>query len=159
MGLKMFGPGIEWMHAVALKPRETVNDLMDSLQARLCILGGSRLFAGLPSDALEVLALGMKQRRIAPGNTIFNRSDEGATLFGILAGQVRIVIGGSDGREQVLRMLGPGEMRESRQNQRLQSRFRTDLEARFCRRADFRGQRYPGHKVRSGPGLRGYMPD
>lgn len=98
------------MRAVASGPQETVSDITDSLQARLCILGSSRLFAGLPPDALEVLALGMKQRRIAPGSTIFNRSDEGSALFGILAGQVRIVIGGADGRERVLRMLGPGEM-------------------------------------------------
>ncbi len=110
MGLKMFGPGIEWMRAVASKPQEIVTDLTDSLQARLCILGGSRLFAGLPSDALEILALGVKRRGIGAGNAIFNRSDEGSSLFGVLAGQVRIVIGGADGREQVLRMLGPGEM-------------------------------------------------
>jgi CRP/FNR family transcriptional regulator, cyclic AMP receptor protein len=91
-------------------PDKLVSGMVDSLRTRLQMLGSSRLFAGLPSDALETLALGMKHRQAASGEMIFARSDEGTTLFGILTGQVRIVIGGADGREQVLRMLGPGEM-------------------------------------------------
>jgi CRP/FNR family transcriptional regulator, cyclic AMP receptor protein len=91
-------------------PDKLVSGMVDSLRTRLQMLGSSRLFAGLPSDALETLALGMKQRQAASGEIIFARSDEGTTLFGILTGQVRIAIGGADGREQVLRMLGPGEM-------------------------------------------------
>ena len=98
------------MHVVSSGTDETVTDMTDPLQARLHILGGSRLFVGLPSDALETLALEIKQRRVPAGKAIFVRSDEGSVLFGILAGQVRIVISDVDGREHVLRMLGPGEM-------------------------------------------------
>ena len=87
-----------------------VSNRMDTLQTRIHILRGSRLFADLPSDALEALALSMKQRQAAPGESIFVRTDEGSALFGILEGQVRIVIVGIDGGEQVLRVLGPGEM-------------------------------------------------
>jgi CRP/FNR family cyclic AMP-dependent transcriptional regulator len=89
---------------------ETVSDTADTLQTRLRILSGSRLFAGLPVDALEAFALAMKRRHVARAEAIFLRTDEGSALFAILSGQVRIVIGGTDGREHVLRMLGPGEM-------------------------------------------------
>jgi CRP/FNR family transcriptional regulator, cyclic AMP receptor protein len=91
-------------------PDGIVSNRMDTLQTRIHILRGSRLFADLPSDALEALALSMKQRQAAPGEAIFVRTDEGSALFGILEGQVRIVIVGIDGGEQVLRVLGPGEM-------------------------------------------------
>ena len=52
----------------------------------------------------------MKERYVAPNEAIFLQTDEGSTLFGILAGEVRIVIGDIDGREQILRVLGPGEV-------------------------------------------------
>ncbi len=83
---------------------------MDTLQTRLRILRRSRLFADVPADALETLALTMNERHAAPNEAIFLQTDEGSGLFGILLGEVRIVIGGIDGREQVLRVLGPGEM-------------------------------------------------
>ena len=81
----------------------------DTFQTRLRILGGSRWFADVPADALDTLAL-VKERQAAPDEAIFLQTDEGSALFAILAGQVRIVIRGADGREQVLRVLGPGEM-------------------------------------------------
>ncbi len=89
---------------------ETVSARGDTLQTRLRVLSGSRLFADLPVDALEALALAMKRWQAEPGQAIFLRADEGSALFAILSGQVRIVIGGTDGGEHMLRMLGPGEM-------------------------------------------------
>jgi CRP-like cAMP-binding protein len=68
------------------------------------------LFADVPAEMLETLALTMKERHVAPNEAIFLQADEGSTLFGILAGEVRIVIGGIEGREQILRVLGPGEV-------------------------------------------------
>src|SRR5437016_6298792 len=91
-------------------PCETVSDKTDTLQTRVRILNDSRLFAGLPADVLEALALAMKRRQAAASEGIFLQTDEGSALFAVLAGQVRIVIGGTDGREHVLRVLGPGEM-------------------------------------------------
>jgi CRP-like cAMP-binding protein len=64
----------------------------------------------MPADALQTLALGMKQRQACPTEAIFLRADEASALFAILVGQVQIVIGSTDGREHVLRILGPGEM-------------------------------------------------
>ncbi len=92
---------------VCLRSHEAV---ADTLRTRVRMLRGSRLFASVPDDALETVALSMNERNVAPNEAIFLRTDEGTALFGILTGQVRIVIGGIDGREQVLRVLGPGEM-------------------------------------------------
>jgi CRP-like cAMP-binding protein len=89
---------------------KTVLDRADTLQIRLRILRGSHLFAAMPPDALEILAASMKEVQAASGEAIFRQMDEGSGLFAILAGQVRIVIGGTDGREHVLRLLGPSEM-------------------------------------------------
>jgi CRP-like cAMP-binding protein len=84
--------------------------ITDTLENRLRILRGSRLFADLPADALEILASTMKERHAAPNEVIFLQTDEGCALFWILEGEVRIVIGGIDGREKVLRVLGPSEI-------------------------------------------------
>jgi CRP-like cAMP-binding protein len=91
-------------------PSRTQEIETDTLQIRLRMLRGSRLFADMPNDALETLALTMKGRNAAPNEAVFLQTDEGAALYGILVGEVRIVIGGIDGREQILRVLGPGEM-------------------------------------------------
>jgi CRP/FNR family cyclic AMP-dependent transcriptional regulator len=91
-------------------PNEIVPDRADTLQIRLRILSGSRLFADLPADVLEVMALAMKRREAAPAEVIFLQTDEESALFAILSGQVRIVIRDADGREHVLRVLGPGEI-------------------------------------------------
>jgi CRP/FNR family cyclic AMP-dependent transcriptional regulator len=92
---------------VHLRSHEAVTD---TLRNRLHMLRASRLFANVPADALATVALTMKERNTAPNTAIFLQTDEGAALFGILVGEVRIVVSGVDGREQVLRVLGPGEM-------------------------------------------------
>jgi CRP/FNR family transcriptional regulator, cyclic AMP receptor protein len=89
------------------RTRECVTD---SLQIRVRVFRSSLLFADLPADTLESLALTMTARYAAPNETIFLQTEEGSALYGILVGEVRIVIGGIDGREQVLRVLGPGEI-------------------------------------------------
>jgi CRP/FNR family transcriptional regulator, cyclic AMP receptor protein len=82
----------------------------DGLETRLRILRRSRVFADVPDGSLRTVASAMKERRAAPNEAIFLQSDEGSALFWIGAGEVRIVIAGIDGREKVLRVLGPGEM-------------------------------------------------
>jgi CRP/FNR family cyclic AMP-dependent transcriptional regulator len=98
------------MQSLTLGSDEPAPERADTLQTRLHLLRGSHLFAGMPADALQTLALGMKQRQACPTEAIFLRADEASALFAILVGQVRIVIGSADGREHVLRVLGPGEM-------------------------------------------------
>jgi CRP/FNR family transcriptional regulator, cyclic AMP receptor protein len=98
------------MQGSTLGSDEPVPERTDTLQTRLHILRGSRLFAGMPADALQTLALSMKQRQACPTEAIFLRMDEASAMFAILVGQVQIVIDSIHGREHVLRVLGPGEM-------------------------------------------------
>ncbi len=77
---------------------------------RTRLLAHSAMFPALPGEALDALAAAMTEQALAPGTTIFRQDDAGTTLFAVLAGQVRIVTVADDGRERVLRQVGPGEM-------------------------------------------------
>jgi CRP-like cAMP-binding protein len=80
------------------------------LRLRVRLLAGSRLFAALPAPALTTLAASMTERQADAGQAIFLQGDPGSALFALRAGQVRIVVGGADGREHVLRTAGPGDI-------------------------------------------------
>jgi CRP-like cAMP-binding protein len=80
------------------------------LRLRARLLAGSRLFAALPEPTLNALAAAMTERHAETGQAIFLQGDPGTSLFAVLAGQVRIVVGGTDGREHVLRVATPGDV-------------------------------------------------
>ena len=67
------------------------------------------LFAELPAGEAEKLAALLRQRRYRPGEPVFREGDPGTALYVIQTGEVRILLGGSDGKEVVLALLGPGE--------------------------------------------------
>ncbi len=73
-------------------------------------IGASSLFSALPEPTLTAIAAAMTERQVECGTKIFLQSDPGTALYALLAGQVRIVVGGADGREHVLRLAGPGEV-------------------------------------------------
>jgi CRP-like cAMP-binding protein len=84
--------------------------MIADLRPRLRLLAASRLFAALPEKSLEAIAAAMTERTAETGEAIFLQSDPGSALFAIIAGQVRILVGGADGREHVLRLAGPGDI-------------------------------------------------
>ena len=61
----------------------------------------------LPREVLHQLALSVAERRYAPGERIIREGDEGAELFIVEHGRVRVEIGGRR-RKEVAR-LGPGQ--------------------------------------------------
>ena len=73
------------------------------------VLRGVSLFADLPSADLEELATGLRRRRYARGQVIFTQGDPGSSLCVIEEGRVRIAVGSDEGKELVLRVLGPGD--------------------------------------------------
>jgi CRP-like cAMP-binding protein len=79
-------------------------------RARCRALAGCSLFASLSAGSLEALAAAMIERQLECGEEIFRQGDPGHALFAVLAGEVRIVVGGDDGRDHVLRVAGPGEV-------------------------------------------------
>lgn len=68
------------------------------------------VFAGLDAQSLSDLAAAMTPRRWPAGTTIFQRGDTGDHLLAIRSGRIRLSLSNSQGREIVLRTLGPGDV-------------------------------------------------
>lgn len=66
-------------------------------------------FAGLDEQTLATLALGAVQQRYAPGSIVFLEGDAGRGLSFLAEGRLKVVKLSPEGREQVLRVFGPGE--------------------------------------------------
>ena len=77
---------------------------MDSALARL------PLFAALDADAAAALEAVMSSRGVVRGHVVFHEGDPGDRLFVVLDGKVKISRAAADGRENLLAVLGRGEM-------------------------------------------------
>jgi len=77
---------------------------MDGALARL------PLFVALDDDAAAALEGIMTTRSLERGHHIFREGDTGDRLFVVLDGKVKISRAAADGRENLLAVLGPGEM-------------------------------------------------
>ena len=74
------------------------------------VLATAPLFAGLDETTAELLASAMTTRAVDRGHVVFNEGDTGDRLFIVLDGKVKISRSAADGRENLLAVLGPGEM-------------------------------------------------
>src|SRR3954468_17291021 len=68
------------------------------------------VFSRLPEEGRERLGRLLRPRRYARGEVIFLEGDQGTALCLIAEGRIRIQLTGSDGREAVLNVYGPGEI-------------------------------------------------
>ena len=68
------------------------------------------LFAALDEDTAAALGAAMSTRNVSRGHVVFREGDAGDRLFVVLDGKVKISRASSDGRENLLAVLGPGEM-------------------------------------------------
>jgi len=84
--------------------------LRPGMTPALQVLSANKLFGGLPLPDLEALAARTQERPMRRGETLFRRGDPGSGMLAILAGEVRITLASAGGREQVLRILRPGEV-------------------------------------------------
>jgi CRP-like cAMP-binding protein len=78
------------------------------LSAKLKILKQVPYFASLPPTELRELVTGLRERHYRAGEVIFRKDDRCEGLFFVLSGRVRTSITSIDGREQVLKVFGPG---------------------------------------------------
>ncbi len=85
-----------------------INEGVLSERARL--LSKAPLFKGLPARDFEALATQTHERAMRAGEVLFRRDDPGAGMLAIIAGEVRIVLPGADGRDQVIKLLRPGDV-------------------------------------------------
>lgn len=65
-------------------------------------------FAGLDAGALAQIAGVVRRRKLQPGEQILVEGEPCDGLYFVIQGQVRLVKTTADGREHVLRVLGPG---------------------------------------------------
>jgi CRP/FNR family cyclic AMP-dependent transcriptional regulator len=76
--------------------------------AKLKLLRQIPYVGSLPEQELRALATGLRERHYRAGDVIFRKGDHSEGLCIVLTGCVRTVIRSAEGREQVLKMFGPG---------------------------------------------------
>ncbi len=83
---------------------EAGRDLVDASLRRVS------LFAGLDDDSWQSLRNRLKQSSCSRADAIFTEGDSGGELHVILTGKVKISRAAADGRENLLAVLGPGDL-------------------------------------------------
>jgi CRP/FNR family cyclic AMP-dependent transcriptional regulator len=68
------------------------------------------LFTALDDAAAAALRASMETVRLPKGATLFSEGDEGENLYVIVEGKLKLGTSSGDGRENLLSILGPGEM-------------------------------------------------
>ena len=68
------------------------------------------LFGGLDEQTAESLIATMSPQRLERGDVLFHEGDQGDRLYVIGEGKIKLGRTSSDGRENLLAILGPGEM-------------------------------------------------
>jgi CRP/FNR family cyclic AMP-dependent transcriptional regulator len=74
------------------------------------LLRSSPLFGGMDGASARSLIAMMTRSELAKGDVIFNEGDEGHALFVIVKGKVKMARTARDGRENLLGLLGVGDM-------------------------------------------------
>ena len=80
------------------------------MDERVGTLGSSPLFAALDGEAQEALRRSMDEIRLPRGQALFSEGDPGDRLYVVTQGKIKLGRTAPDGRENLLAVLGPGEM-------------------------------------------------
>lgn len=74
------------------------------------LLRSSPLFGGMDADSARSLIDQMTRIELSRGDVVFNEGDEGQAMFIIVKGKVKLARTARDGRENLLGLLGVGDM-------------------------------------------------
>jgi CRP/FNR family transcriptional regulator, cyclic AMP receptor protein len=74
------------------------------------VLRQAPLFSALDDEAATALRSSMAEARLRRGDVLFHEGDSGDKLYIVLDGKVKLGRTSSDGRENLLAILGPGQM-------------------------------------------------
>lgn len=74
------------------------------------VLRGVPLFSGLDDADWSALSPRLAQVRVGRGDVVFHTGDTGDCLYVVLAGKAKITRTSPDGRENLLAILGPGDL-------------------------------------------------
>jgi CRP/FNR family transcriptional regulator len=73
-------------------------------------LASAPLFAALDAESAETLEKVLTSRTVSRGHIVFKEGDTGDRLFIVLEGKIKIYRASADGRENLIALLGAGEM-------------------------------------------------
>jgi CRP-like cAMP-binding protein len=74
------------------------------------VLRQAPLFSGLDDEAAAALSASMTENRLRRGEVLFHEGDEGDRLYVVTDGKIKLGRTSADGRENLLAILGPGQM-------------------------------------------------
>ena len=74
------------------------------------VLAKAGLFQGVAGEAAEALASSLQYADYSRGETVFLEGEQGDTLYIVLTGKVKIGRRATDGRENMLSVMGPSDM-------------------------------------------------
>lgn len=74
------------------------------------VLKRAPLFQGLEDEAAGALSAAMSAIQLAKGAVLFREGDTGDQLYVVVSGKMKLGRSGSAGRENLLAVLGPGQM-------------------------------------------------
>jgi CRP/FNR family cyclic AMP-dependent transcriptional regulator len=74
------------------------------------LLASVSIFSSLDDKDLDLLLEATTTKRLAPKETLFNKGDLGNQLYGILSGSLKVRTTGTDGRDVMFTLMGPGEV-------------------------------------------------
>ena len=82
-----------------------MNDHVDE-----AVIRKAPLFSGLDSSAADALRTSMNLVKLRKGQSLFKEGDDGDHLYVVSSGKVKLGTKSVDGRENLLMILGPGDM-------------------------------------------------
>jgi CRP/FNR family transcriptional regulator, cyclic AMP receptor protein len=68
------------------------------------------LFEALDEDETKALRAGVTDVALARGERLFDEGDDGDRLYVVLEGKIKLTRASADGRENLISLVGPGEM-------------------------------------------------
>jgi CRP/FNR family cyclic AMP-dependent transcriptional regulator len=74
------------------------------------VLRQTPLFSGLDDDAADSLRTSLIETRLRRGEILFREGDSGDRLYVVIDGKMKLGRSSPDGRENLLAVLGPGQM-------------------------------------------------
>jgi len=74
------------------------------------VLRQTPLFSGLEDDAAESLRSSLTETRLRRGEILFREGDSGDRLYVVIEGKIKLGRSSPDGRENLMAVLGPGQM-------------------------------------------------
>ncbi len=74
------------------------------------VLRQAPLFSALDDEAADALSAAMSETKLRRGQVLFHEGDSGDRLFVVVEGKVKLGRTSADGRENLIAVLGPGQM-------------------------------------------------